>query len=283
MIRVFHFNIMSDYLQIEFKDITSEQSELLIACLTEIGFEGYEETEKGLKAFIKQADLDKEVLLQTIASLQLNFSEEIIPETNWNQVWESNFEPVIVNDFVAVRAGFHQPVKNVQYEIIITPKMSFGTGHHATTYMMIENMKKIDFTNKTVLDFGTGTGVLAILAEKLKAQKILAIDNDKWSIENAKENIEKNNCERIELSLAENAKSEDQYDIILANINRNVILDNLSLLAAGQLLNGGILFLSGLLAEDESAMVLACSEFGLTVKNKATRHNWLFLNLSKSV
>jgi ribosomal protein L11 methyltransferase len=189
---------------------------------------------------------------------------------------------VIVNDFVAVRADFHKPIKNVQHEIIITPKMSFGTGHHATTYMMIENMRTIDFTNKRVLDFGTGTGVLAILAKKLGADEILAIDNDKWSIDNARENIEKNNCEGIELLLADMPKSTGQFDIILANINRNVIMENLPVLAS-QLESDGILFLSGLIEEDEPVIVAACTGLGFAVKNKAMRHNWLFLNLSKKI
>ncbi len=128
------------------------------------------------------------------SSLQLSFSKTIIEETNWNQVWESNFDPVIVDDFVAVRAHFHEPIKNVQHEIVITPKMSFGTGHHATTYMMMQQMRELDFAGKNVFDFGTGTGVLAILAEKLGAQKVIAIDNDDWSIENADENVKRNNC-----------------------------------------------------------------------------------------
>ena len=132
--------------------------------------------------------------MTVLSHFKFIFKETLIPEANWNQVWESNFDPVIVDDFVAIRADFHEPVKGVSLEIIITPKMSFGTGHHATTYMMIEQMRELDFTGKSVFDFGTGTGVLAILAEKLGANKVIAVDNDEWSIENAEENFEKNNC-----------------------------------------------------------------------------------------
>jgi ribosomal protein L11 methyltransferase len=135
-----------------------------------------------------------------------------------------------VDHFVAVRADFHEPIKDVKYEIIITPKMSFGTGHHATTYMMMEQMRDANFTDKIVFDFGTGTGVLAILAEKMGAKKIMAIDSDEWSIENANENIKRNNCTAIELQLTNTADVKSEFDIILANINKNIILENLELL-----------------------------------------------------
>ena len=181
---------MNNYIQIEFQEISrQEQSEILIAQLSEIGFEGFEENENKLKHLFLKRILMKVFLQIYCSSLQLAFIKTIIEETNWNEVWESNFDPVIVDDFVAIRADFHEPIKDVQFEIIITPKMSFGTGHHATTYMMMQQMREIDFTGKTVFDFGTGTGVLAILAEKLGAENVLAIDNDEWSIENAAENI----------------------------------------------------------------------------------------------
>lgn len=272
---------MSDYIKIEFQNIPADQSDILIALLNELGFEGYEETEKTLMAFIKQKDFDKKSLQEIASSFQLGFTESIVEETNWNQLWESNFEPVIVDDFVAVRADFHEHIKNVQFEIVVTPKMSFGTGHHATTYMMIQQMKEIDFNNKTVFDFGTGTGLLAILAEKLGAKKILAIDNDKWSIENATENIQRNNCHAIELLLFDSADVTGQFDIILANINRNVILDNLSALA-GQLSSGSFLLLSGLMAEDEQVMLAECAKNQLAVKDKTIKDKWLFIKLSKT-
>jgi len=271
---------MNKYIQIEFQNISQEQSDVLIAQLSEIGFEGFEEEENKLKAFITSGDFDDKLLQDISTSSQLDFSKTIIEETNWNQVWESNFDPVIVDDFVAVRADFHEPIKDVQFEIIITPKMSFGTGHHATTYMMMQQMKEIDFANKSVFDFGTGTGVLAILAEKSGAKKILAIDNDSWSIDNADENIKRNNCTKIELKLAGNAAMDGNFDIILANINKNVILDNFEMLAK-QLSPGGFLLLSGLLVEDEQDILAASIKLNLLFLNKAQRHNWLFLKLSR--
>lgn len=135
-----------------------------------------------LKPFIPVDNFDETLFDKIVQSNNLSFTTSIIKETNWNQLWESNFNPIIISDFAAIRADFHKPIGEVKHEIIITPKMSFGTGHHATTYMMIHQMKEMDFTNKTVLDFGTGTGILSILAEKLGAAKVIAIDNDEWSI-----------------------------------------------------------------------------------------------------
>jgi ribosomal protein L11 methyltransferase len=184
-----------------------------------------------------------------------------------------------VAGFVTIRADFHQPIKNVAQEIIITPKMSFGTGHHATTYMMIEQMKEINFQHKDVLDFGTGTGVLAILAEKLGAQQIVAIDNDNWSIDNAEENCRKNNCRTVKIQKAGEAELGLQFDIILANINKNVILDNFSSLA-GQLNKGGILLVSGLLKGDEDDVFRRLGEYSLHLIQTTVRNNWLCMRIS---
>lgn len=268
---------MDSYIQIEFQNISQEQSDILVANLSEAGFDGFEESENVLKAFISSAAYD-ENLLNTISN-GLRFSKTIIEETNWNQLWESNFSPVIVNDFVAVRAHFHESIKGVKFEIVITPKMSFGTGHHATTYLMMQQMEQLNFAGKKVLDFGTGTGVLAILAEKLGAGKVVAIDNDKWSIENAAENIKRNDCSKIDLLLADNASLHDQFDIILANINKNVILENLEVLAE-QINPGGYIFLSGLLSDDEQDILMQAHKFGLGFCQKNERDNWLFIKLS---
>lgn len=270
---------MSKYIQIEFQNISQQQSDILIAQLNEIGFEGFEEVQSKLRAFITSTAFDENLLHRISSPLQLGFSKTIIEETNWNQVWESSFDPVIVDDFVAVRADFHEPVRRAAFEIIITPKMSFGTGHHATTYMMMQHMREIDFAGKTVFDFGTGTGVLAILAEKLGANTVLAIDNDSWSIDNAAENIKRNGCTRIDLKLADTAATDGNFDIILANINKNVILDNFGLLAK-QLLPGGILLISGLLTEDKQDILSESRELNLQILKAGERHNWLFIKLS---
>ena len=270
---------MSRYIQIEFSNISPEQSDLLIAQLNEAGFEGFEEQQEGLKAFVAEDNFDETSLQELTLSMGLIYLKTFIEETNWNQVWESNFDPVVVGDFVGIRADFHQSIKNVKYEIVITPKMSFGTGHHATTYLMIQQMQELDLAGKSVFDFGTGTGVLAILAEKLGAQTILAIDNDEWSITNAAENIQRNNCKRIGLKLADHPVTNKHFHFILANINKNVILANLETLSK-QILTGGCLALSGLLAEDENEVLGKSAECGLHLKQREEMDNWLLLKLT---
>jgi len=181
---------------------------------------------------------------------------------------------------VAIRADFHAPIVNVENEILITPKMSFGTGHHATTFLMMQQMRNIDFNNKSVFDFGTGTGILAILAEKLGATSVFAIDNDEWSIENAKENAAKNACMHIDLALKDDPGGEETFDIILANINKNVILTYLSVLV-NRLKKGGYLLLSGLLKEDEEDIQQAANQLPVKYISTTHKNNWIcimFLN-----
>ena len=271
---------MGNYIQIQFEKLSAGQSDVLIAQLDEIGFTGFEEDETVLKAFIPEENFDRSLLLQHLEPNAIAFSELIIKETNWNRVWESNFDPVIVDDFVAIRADFHKPIPGVLHEIIITPKMSFGTGHHATTYMMIGQMRRLNFAGKSVLDFGTGTGVLAILAEKLGAKKIIAVDNDPWSIENGKENIARNNCTSIDIRLFDSADINGRLDIIFANINKNVILDNIKYFKH-LLSKDGLLLLSGVLPEDKREILERCRQAGLKLNSEAQSHNWLFLSLSR--
>jgi len=269
---------MGNHIQIEFLNISAEQAELLIAGLSNIGFDGFEEVGENLKAFIASENFDSIAVEELAANYDCSFIQSVIEDTNWNAVWESNFQPVVVDDFVGIRAGFHEPIKGVQHELTITPKMSFGTGHHATTYMMIQQMRQIDFAGKTVFDFGTGTGVLAILAEKIGASLITAIDNDDWSVENSIENIEKNHCSRIQLIKSNSVVTNRNFDIILANINKNVILENLPDLKK-QLTPGGVLLLSGLLKDDESDILTATSSLFLQLIDKQERNNWICLQL----
>jgi len=269
-----------EYIKITFADLQPEQKEILIAQLADAGYEGFEEKDTGLDAFIKSKSFDTIILKEISFKYQTSYTKEEIAETNWNQVWESNFEPVIVNDYVAIRADFHKPITNTKFEIVITPKMSFGTGHHATTYMMIELMKELDLNGSSVLDFGSGTGILAILAEKEGAKNINAIDNDDWSIANAGENFEKNNCTKINLRKASNAASETKFDIILANINKNVIIENLPLLS--ELLNNrGQILLSGLLIEDKDEILSIGTDLRLNLKKELIRNNWIALQFVK--
>lgn len=270
---------MSSHIEIKFTDLLPEQFELLIAHLTEAGFEGFEENETELKAFIPEKNYDKALLHELAYKYQLPFTEKIIPEQTWDEAWETGFQPVVVDDFVTIRADFHEPAKSTRHEIIITPKMSFGTGHHATTCMMVQHMRTIDFTGKKVLDFGAGTGILAILAEKLGAGEITAIDHDDWSISNAAENIEKNQCRKIELRKADSLPERQQYDIILANINKNVIAGNFASFAAN-LIPGGVLLLSGLLADDEEEIKRLAASFNMILSAKKEQSQWICLRLS---
>ena len=270
---------MADYIQIEYQNISAEQSDLLIAQLSEIGFDGFEEEKKNLKAFIPTNDFIEAAVKEIAASHNLSFTQSSIEETNWNAVWESNFQPVVVDDFVGIRADFHEPLSGLEHEIVITPKMSFGTGHHATTFMMIQQMREIDFVSKSVFDFGTGTGILAILAEKLGAAKVFAVDYDEWSIENAAENLNRNNCSKFELKKADNAAGEKQYDIILANINKNVIVDNFSSLVK-QLASTGILLLSGLLETDETDILNEAVKYPLIFNHKIGMNKWMAIRFS---
>jgi ribosomal protein L11 methyltransferase len=252
--------------------------EQLVAQLFEIDFDGFEETEDELLAFIDEALFDQSILEGLLSRYQLKYEKSVIKDQNWNAVWESNFLPVVVDGFCAVRAHFHEPIKDIANEIIITPKMSFGTGHHATTFLMISEMSKLDFKNKRVADFGTGTGILAILANNLGTENVWAIDIDDWSIENAKENIEKNGCENVIIEKKDRFETEEKFDIILANINRNVILGNVDGLTSA-LKRTGKLLLSGLLVQDEKDVVAAFTQRGFSHKHTVERNKWICLLL----
>jgi ribosomal protein L11 methyltransferase len=272
---------MSSYLRLLFTGINAEQSEILIAELSEAGFEGFEESTDELKAYIPADSWNEKEVNEIAERVGVSWSKELIEETNWNKVWESSFQPVTVDEYVSIRAHFHEPVKGVKHEIVITPKMSFGTGHHATTFMMIQMMGSIPMEGRSLLDFGTGTGVLAILASKSGASPIIAIDNDDWSIANARENILQNNCASIILKKGDTARLNLVFDIILANINKNIILDNFASLVK-QLDPAGVLVVSGLLTTDEQEILAQAQEQGLTLNQRLAKDNWLALKLSRN-
>jgi ribosomal protein L11 methyltransferase len=267
-----------EYIQIAFDFSNQDQFDLLVAELSELGFEGFNEEElqdgqndgvdlsNGLgigaghcKTFmmkdIYEADQVQNELDIIFNKYDLTYSKSVIKEENWNAIWESNFDPVRVGDFVGIRAHFHPDFEpTVTHDIKITPKMSFGTGHHPTTFSVMQLMQNIDFNEKTVYDFGTGTGILAILAEKLGANKVLAVDNDEWCIANALENVQNNASRVITIEKVASALQKHQFDIVLANVNRHIIEANMDeLTQIGKL--GGILVLSGLLMEDQSDMI----------------------------
>jgi len=270
------------FYQFDFELPNQQETDMLIALLSEQGFDGFVEEEEGLTAFIPEINFDQ-VAFETVLSKFsiLSYSKSDIENINWNKKWESEFEPVLVDRFVAIRAHFHTPVKGVEHEIIITPKMSFGTGHHATTYLVMKQMKAINFSNKTVFDFGTGTGILAILAEKLGAASILAIDNDEWSITNTRENIDQNNCSRIDIQLMETIPGGKQYDIILANINLNVITANLAGIAGIAKKDAYAVF-SGILSSDEQTLVAALQKAGFQHLATTSKKDWIAIYTKKA-
>lgn len=254
-------------------EATEEQQEILISQLEELNSNGFEQTQSNLLAYFSENNFKSYEVNELLKNY--HFTINTIKDQNWNAVWESNFQPVVIDGFCAIRADFHQPINDVDYEIIITPKMSFGTGHHATTYMMIAQMKDIDFANKKVFDFGTGTGILAILAEKLGASSVQAIDVDDWSIQNAKENIEKNASSNINVELSSKIPAE-KFDIVLANINRNVIIQYLPELK-NALHENSYLLLSGLLTTDQKDIVEACIKENLVLIKQTEKNNWISL------
>lgn len=269
------------FYQFDFELPGQEETDQLIALLAEQGFDGFVEEEDGLTAFIPEINFDQDAFEKVLARFSiLSYTKTDIENINWNKKWESEFEPVYVDRFVAIRAHFHQPIKGVEHEIVITPKMSFGTGHHATTYLVMKQMKVIDFNGKSVFDFGTGTGILAILAEKLGAAEILAIDNDEWSITNTVENIEQNHCSKITVELMDSIPSGKQYDIILANINLNVITANLTGITAIAKKGAEVIF-SGILTSDEKVLVAALEKAGFQHIATSTKKDWIALYTKK--
>ena len=242
-------------------------NEILMAELGYVGFESFLENPMGLKAYIQKKDWNENILngVQVLDSneFEITYSSNEIEQVNWNEAWEKNFHPIEVDQKCVVRAPFH-PQVNVDYEIVIEPKMSFGTGHHETTYMMLQHILETDFSEKTVLDMGCGTAVLAILAEFRGASKIDAIDIDSWCYKNSLENIERNNCKNIQtflgnVSLLKNKK----YQIIIANINRNILLKDMASYSSC-LEKGGRLFLSGFYNEDLDLITATCTKLNLT-------------------
>ncbi len=255
-------------------------SEILIAELGYAGFESFVETDKGITAYIQKQDWNQAILndIQILNSNEFSISyvSEKIEQTNWNQEWEKNFNPIVVDDLCTVRAPFHER-PNTKYDIIIEPKMSFGTGHHETTHMMIQHILYNDFINRSVFDMGCGTGVLAILSEMKGAKPIDAIDIDNWCYLNSMENVERNHCKNIKVyegdaSLLEGKK----YDIIFANINRNILLKDIKVYASC-LNKKGMLFLSGFYSKDIPILEEECKKHMLKLNEKLERNNWVSL------
>ncbi len=293
-----------EYIQIAFDFDHQEQFEMLVAQLSALGFEGFNEEEasqgindgvemanelgKGAghcKTYILATEFEAKNIENELDIIfkqhNLTYSKSIIKEQNWNALWESNFEPVRVGNFVGIRAHFHPSFEpKVQYDIKITPKMSFGTGHHATTFSVIQLMESINFTGKSVYDFGTGTGVLAILAEKLGAASVLAVDNDDWCIENATENIQNNDSKCIKIKKVSSAQQDAHFDVILANVNRHIIEANLGEITQSTSLNS-ILVLSGLLIEDQEDIIKLTTYYNWNFMKAKPLNGWVSLMFSR--
>lgn len=274
-----------NYLEFHFiVDPPEPATEILLAELGLAGFESFVENEDGLTAYIPVEEFEPESLLG-IHVLQseefdISYTSQEIKQVNWNAEWEKNFHPIIVDDFCSIRAPFH-PKPDVAYDIVIEPKMSFGTGHHATTHMMIQFLLKEELVGKNVLDMGCGTGILAILAEKRGAETVDAIDIDNWCFLNSRENIDRNGCEQISIyeGGAELLKDK-KYNIIIANINRNILLEDIKIYSRS-LENNGILYLSGFYEKDIPVIREECEKHNLGYKEFLEREEWVALKFAK--
>lgn len=267
-----------NYVEVEISTTDAVLRDIVTAELAEIGFESFTESEEGIKAYAQEAEFDGqrlETLLRAVFPHAMpTYKVQVIEQQNWNEEWEKNYEPVIIDDFCCLRASFHPKPEGVELDILIDPKMSFGTGHHPTTVSVIRLMRDFDFAGKTVFDYGCGTGVLSIVAHKLGAKSITAIDIDEWSLENSEENFRKNGMEEFDLSTRPLASfSNTQYDIILANINKNIILQSLADLAAISKPGTPILF-SGFFTHDVPDISHAAAEYGFTYIKHISNNEW---------
>jgi ribosomal protein L11 methyltransferase len=253
-------------------------NEILMAELGYAGFESFVETEDGLTAYIQKKDFNESILneveILNNAEFTISYTIEEIEKVNWNAQWENNFEPIVVDNVCTVRAPFHEQ-PNTAFDIVIEPKMSFGTGHHETTHMMIKMLLTEDLKGKSVLDMGCGTGVLAILADKKGAKNIDAIDIDHWCYLNALENVARNKCHEVTVKEGDAALLEGKkYDVIIANINRNILLNDIPKYA--QSLNqNGVLFLSGFYFDDLQLIINKCEEQALKFVENLEKNHWI--------
>mgnify|MGYP001159356554 CR=1 FL=1 len=273
------------YIQILFTlEPVQPTNEILTAELAQIGFESFVEIPKGLEAYIPKEEWNEALMSQIQILKNPNFSIQYtinsIAPKNWNEVWESDFSPIIIDDRCAVRADFHDPIV-ADYELIITPKMSFGTGHHQTTHMMLHHILDLDLEGHSVLDMGCGTGVLAILSIKKGAKHVDAIDIEPWCYENAKENALLNNCKEIDAHEGDsNLLINKEYDLIIANINKNVLLQDIPKYASC-LQKKGTLLLSGFYASDIEDIQQLCEAENLEYSSHLEKDNWVAVKFIK--
>jgi ribosomal protein L11 methyltransferase len=275
-----------DYIEVNFSvEPISPGTDILVAFLSQSGFESFSETDAGIKAYItaesfKTYDLEK-LIDELPGGFDVSFTIKRIGHQNWNEVWEKNYPPVIVKDIVYVRAPFHPADNFMKHQLLIEPKMSFGTAHHETTRLMMEIMLDEQFSGKKVLDMGCGTGILAILAEMLGSKRIIAIDNDQNAVENAIENVRKNKCKHIHVQLANATDIVGEFDYILANITKNSLMNDLHVYAR-HLLFRGKLICSGFFDKDLPGIKSKALASGLTFLNQQSLNHWAAACFTKS-
>jgi ribosomal protein L11 methyltransferase len=262
-------------------------AEILVAELAENGFDGFVDTENGIKAYAERSSIDESDPLKSTCCkdnsslVSCSYRLEYIPHQNWNAVWEADFHPVYVEDYVTIRAPFHDSIDVKGMDVIIEPKMSFGTGHHETTWMMAKLLFEQAKIPEKVLDMGTGTGILAIIADKLGAQEVLAVDIEDWSVENTLENAERNHCKSINALCGDiDSVSESEFDLILANINKNVLKAHIPFYAT-LLKDGGRLCMSGYFTSDAEEVRLSAEKYRFELSRTISKENWMAIEFIK--
>jgi len=259
-------------------------TEMLIAQLGYIGFESFVENENGVVAYIQKkewnSDKVEDLYLLNSNEFDITFNHSEIEQTNWNKEWEKNFNPIQVNGQVSIRAPFHEN-PSLNFDIVIEPKMSFGTGHHETTHMMVQHLLALDLKNKKVLDMGCGTGILAIFAEMKGAQPTDAIDIDSWCYQNSLENVQRNGCKHITVLEGDSSLLKGkEYDVVIANINRNILLSDMKIYT-DCLSEKGVLLLSGFYKDDISIIESEVIKHGLVLDKMIQKNNWVALKYMK--
>jgi ribosomal protein L11 methyltransferase len=254
-------------------------SDILVAQLSDLGYRSFMETAIGLKAYIAEDEFDfapvEELPIHDMFPGKIEWQHEIIPNQNWNSIWEQNFKPVAIDDRCLIRAPFHTPKKDYPFEIVIEPKMSFGTGHHPTTFLMIRWILETDLQNKHVLDMGSGTGILSILASMKGARNVVAIDNDDWAYQNALENVEQNKRNNVQVIQGTiNSLQQEEFDVILANINLNILLQDVPDYAK-HLKTDGVLIVSGIYRDDMSRINEVAESRGLENMGYKEENRWV--------
>lgn len=277
-----------NYLEFKLKVLPNEEyiTDLFASYLGEIGFESFEKIDIGLLAFIDSELYDEVTFLQLIRNFEfayeIQYEYKEIEQVNWNEEWEKHFfEPIIIGDECLIHSSFHKNLPNAKYDVVIDPKMSFGTGHHETTSLVIAEILKMNVANKTVLDMGCGTAVLAILAAKRGAKHVTAIDIDTWCVENSIENIQKNNVPEIEVLLGDaDSLAGKSFDIIIANINRNILLNDIKKYAAC-LKTGDALYMSGFYVEDIPVLEKEAALHNLAIQSYQEKNKWAVVHTVK--